>query len=162
MKRPDIAGPAAEAWKAHTGGLPRILSAWLIHAPGQSPAWNWYFAAVLDLSDHSDYPEAYRLFPEADWEFTVCALHPESKPTPYRPKWWEPLSPSNLRVQVPATRPKYLELTLKALVLAICQGTFPAEPMFPWFDGTGPEAQELRGTILANLKHFVTYGLEIS
>jgi len=64
------------------------------------------------------------------------------------------LTPQNLRVQVGAewTREK-IDDTLTEVVRAITRGDFPAEPAFPWGDGSGYEAQGLRATILDTLAH---------
>ena len=85
--------------KPQTPDQEATLAGWLIHAPGQSPAWSDYLLMLVHLRDLPGVPPATRKFPEAEYQMTLFALDPEGKPRADDAETWWPLTPFNAEVQ---------------------------------------------------------------
>lgn len=134
MRPPDHAGTHGDAWELEPGE--KTAAHWLIYAPGQAAAWDYYIVAVLDLAGQHDGTDASLDFPDARWEIAVFALDP-SEPVPdpdtnLEDQRVHPLTPQNVRIQLPDHPRELIVDTTRALVLAAIAGMWGLrfEPMF--------------------------------
>lgn len=105
------------------------LRAYLVHAPGQSPAWSHYLVGAIHLRPIPGERDANIIVPGATHELLVAALDPEPGPTIEDPETLRPLLPLNAQVQFIGTDAQAIAICLGA-TRAICAGSMPAEPPF--------------------------------
>lgn len=103
------------------------LGAWLIHAPGQSPAWDDYLLMLVHLRPIDGAQPAMKQFPEAEHQITLLALDRRGRPRAADPETWWPLWPLNGEVQFGGASDAEAQHALMLLALAICQGQLRAE-----------------------------------
>jgi hypothetical protein len=130
---PVIAGPAGTAEPATLRPLDRdqeaALAGWLIHAPGQSPAWEHYMLQLCHLREMPGVRAASKQFPEAEHQVILLALDPKGRPDPDEPESWWPLTPYNALVQFGgAPSDEAAVSALYAVMEAIVNGQMMAEP----------------------------------
>jgi hypothetical protein len=130
---PVIAGPAGIAEPITIRPLDRdqeaALAGWLIHAPGQSPAWEHYMLQLCHLRELPGVRPASKQFPEAEHQIILLALDPKGRPVPDEPASWWPLTPHNALVQFgEAPSDEAAASALYAIVEAIVNGKMMAEP----------------------------------
>lgn len=82
MRRPDLKGPAARAWRLASPAYPACLAAYLVDRPGAHPLWHVYVVAVAHLRPVDGLPPAKLRFPEATHELSILSLNPEDMPEP--------------------------------------------------------------------------------
>lgn len=108
------------------------LGAWLIHAPGQSPAWDHYLLMLVHLRDlPGQTRRASRQFPEAEHQMTLFALGRKGHPVKDDYATWWPLFPANGELQFGGATDEQALTALDVLAYAICNGSLPAEPAHP-------------------------------
>ena len=90
-----VHGPAADA--------PACIEAWILDAPGWSPAWRHFMVAVITLADMDGIGRATKRWPGATHEITVQAMDSEKLPLPTDQSTWSCLSPVNVVWQFVAT-----------------------------------------------------------
>lgn len=136
----DLADPAQEA----------TLAAWLIHAPGQSPAWSDYQVSVIHLRDIPGVPNARIGRAGATHEMVICALDPTYRPNARDHESRVPLLPMNAEIQFTGTDEQAISLAELA-ARAICNGALPAEA-----PTRGQGQQIWRAAIDTSLEHMNT------
>lgn len=115
---------------------PACLASWMIHAPGQSPAWSHYLLTIIHLRELDGVP-ANIVVPGSSHEMMLVALDSEKSP---KADDWDSirmLSPINAEAQFFVGSDDDAVTLGEKCVLAICDGVMPAEPAFP---GLGQQA----------------------
>ena len=131
-----IEGPAATAERMPLTDIRKpaeqaCLAAWLINAPGQSPAWSHYLLSVCHLRPIEGAPPAHIRIEGATHELILCALDSYRSPNIHDRESIHYLTPLNAEAQfIVATDEQATSLGEKA-VRAICDGAMPAEAAFP-------------------------------
>lgn len=149
MRDPDYDGPLGRFWELKPGE--KTAAHYAVEAPGQSPFWDRYIVAVLDLEGPSplDGTTADLDFPDARWEVAVWALDPE----PARPGWpddpstgrgIEVLTPQNVRAQLPDHPRELVVDATRAVLIGALAGIWGLrlEPLYG-------EQSEIWGAVLA-------------
>lgn len=126
-------GKAGAAGKIRLDNLNRpdqqaTLAAWLINAPGQSPAWSDYMVGIIHLRDIPGVKPASINRPGATHELLICALDPAENPDPGDIETIVPLSPINAAVQFTGNSDEQAIHIGEQATRAICDGYMPAEP----------------------------------
>lgn len=89
MREADLVGVFdRKAWRSrldHKGSA--RLDMWLVHVPGGHPHWDRWAASIVHLRPESGTPEAYKRYPQAEYEVSVFALDPRSSPLPDGDDW---------------------------------------------------------------------------
>jgi hypothetical protein len=55
---------------------------WLVNAPGAHPLWQWWVVALIHLRPIEGVRPAHKRYPEAEHEFIIFSIDPESCPEP--------------------------------------------------------------------------------
>lgn len=123
-----IAGMATRM--ANLEEKPACLASWMIHAPGQSPAWSHYLLSIVHLRELDGVPAFIRL-PGSSHEMMLAAL--DSGTSPKADDWdsLHALMPTNAEVQFFVGSDDDAVTLGEKCVQAICDGLMPAEPAFP-------------------------------
>jgi hypothetical protein len=58
------------------------LSSWIVNVPGAHPFWSHWMVAVCHLRDLPGVRAANKKYPEAEFEFIIASINPESCPNP--------------------------------------------------------------------------------
>ena len=150
---PDVIGSVAEAWKVPAELLadptPACVAAWLIHAPGQSPAWEWYVLSAVHLRGTPGLPPPVLHRPGVTHELVLFAL--EAEPASLAADTsWRPLHPPNMVEQITAPTDEGVADLAARLATAVTVGDLPAEPplagqLEPWRSTVQDSAAHLRG-----------------
>lgn len=86
MRLPDKSGLAGQAWllprNPQTPLQEASLATWLVHAPQSHPIWPYKQVCLAHLRPIPGFPDAYKHYPEAEYELTVLAINPETHPEP--------------------------------------------------------------------------------
>jgi len=114
-----------------TAAQQAALAAWLIDAPGQSPAWRHYLVSIIHLRPIAGVPPAYIGMPGATHELLLCALDPHHRPNVDDPESLAPLLPVNAECQFAVDTDEQAIRLGELVVKAIVDGVYPAEPPFP-------------------------------
>jgi hypothetical protein len=118
----DVAGSRTRP--EHEG----TIASWLLHCPGQSPAWSEYLLSVIHLRDIPGTPPAHQQWPGATHEVLLTALHPDAHPSPGDPGSWVPLTPVNVCQQIEVPSDDDARDLLRLAAQAVVDGRLPAEP----------------------------------
>lgn len=130
-----VEGSAAKAVEVLGEHPPGTVAAWIVHAPGQSPAWSHYLVSAVHLRDVDGAPAPVINVPGATHEVLVIAL--EGTPKASRPSTWKYLTPVNVVEQVELPSDDDATELVRLAVHAVCDGALPAEPALsgqvePW------------------------------
>ena len=102
IRPPDFVGAKGEAWagQLQNAGLHGIVAIWLVHLPKIHPKLKHWAITVLHLRPIEGMPDAFKRYPEAEYEFSVYSLHPEEakSPDPDRAPW-PYLTPADIQGQ---------------------------------------------------------------
>lgn len=102
MRQPDWKGIAGEAWRLKIAPEKpdhyAALYCSLIYAPQAHMHWSWHLLSVISLRDIVGVRPAHKLYPEAEYELGVYAIHPDHPPDPDKPPY-EILQPHDVRHQ---------------------------------------------------------------
>ncbi len=60
--------------------FPASLDCYIVEAPKQSPAWQFYTVDLFHLRFLPGFPTVFKDFPEAQYEISVAALDPNVRP----------------------------------------------------------------------------------
>lgn len=87
MREPDIKGPFGRAWfiqvKTENPDHNACLGSWVVNVPGAHPFWEHWLVAVVHLRDMPGQSKpAYKKYPEAEFEFGIHSISPETCPQP--------------------------------------------------------------------------------
>lgn len=86
MTPPTKIGYAGQAWHIENDSdVPdhrATLASWLVKRPGAHPFWQWWLLSVISLRDIEGVPPAHKRYPEAEYEFMIATVDPESHPDP--------------------------------------------------------------------------------
>lgn len=130
-RAPDVEGPRASAWLVDLARVePKgdaLLRAFLVHAPGAHPWWDWYLITLVHLRSGPGLPEPVKAYPEAEYEIAVQALSPgdPSNRRSYDPDtdWsFERLTPPNVVEQFHGLSEPGSRILLDRLINAITRG----------------------------------------
>ena len=130
----DLASTYGEAWElratAQRPDQEASLAVWLLYVPSASPAWEYYYLAVIHLRDIDGVPPAHKDWPEAEYELMVLAVDPRCRPSAERAEAHKLqfLRPGNVRVQWDSTSDEYAAGMARDAVKAILNGVLPVEP----------------------------------
>ena len=130
------------------------IGTWLLHCPGQSPAWEHYMLSAVHLRPiPGESKPATIKVPGATHEFLVLALNPERTPTPDNPPWPH-LTPANVVEQVELPDDAAAAELLALCAQAVVDGVLPAEPPLagqvePWRTVLIKSAAHARGEVHA-------------
>lgn len=113
------------------------VACWLLHCPGQSPAWAHYLLSAVHLRAVVGGHEAEVRVPGATHEVLLLALDPEKSPVPDNPASWAWLLPLNVQEQVQLGSDDQAADLVESCVRAMLAGNLPAEPALagavePW------------------------------
>lgn len=114
------------------------LAGWLVHAPGQSPAWEHYAVNVVHLRRGEGLPEPRLRFPEATHEFIVCALDPGLGPRADAPETLQALHPLNHVEQFGGLTDEIAVQVCERLVDEFVRGWILIEPAVSTGGGADP------------------------
>lgn len=110
------------------------VSAWLLHCPGQSPAWDRYVMSIVHLRPIPDTPPPEVRVPHATHELYLFACDPrDGHPTPDDPETWRPLIPLNLALQLQLPDDEAASALLESAVRYAIAGQAWVEPPFPGY-----------------------------
>lgn len=106
------------------------IGTWLLHCPGQSPAWSHYALMCVHLRPLAgDVRPAHVRHPGATHEFLLLAIDPKCSPTPDdEPGSWDFLRPVNMCEQVELSDDAGASELLDLCAQAVLDGILPAEP----------------------------------
>lgn len=107
MRKPDLEGPAGQAWELDIEAIstkmgakaPALVAVWVVHAPNSHPVWPWvrvilgHLRAIDDVGDPLVYVEG------ATHEFIIDALNPHHYPPPVDDWPGNYMTPSNFAAQ---------------------------------------------------------------
>lgn len=114
------------------------VAAWLLHVPGQSPAWDDYMLVAVHLRDQEGVVDVVEgTDPEATHEVLLFALDPGEPVHAENMGEWRRLSPVNVAETVKLPSDKAAEGLLELCARAVIIGVLPAEPALagqvePW------------------------------
>jgi hypothetical protein len=87
VRPPDLQGQAGRAWRLEFAPInvdtTASLARWLVNVPGAHPFWEWWQIHLIHLKDIPGQTKpATKTYPEAEYEFGILAINPESCPHP--------------------------------------------------------------------------------
>lgn len=126
------------------------VTAWFLHCPGQSPAWEHYLLATVHLRPIEEVKPAVINVPGATHEVLLLALDPAKDPVPTDNLSWSYLRPYNLVEQVEVPDDDAARSLLRMCTQAVVDGVLWAEPPLsgqkePWRTSLLKTAAHLRG-----------------
>jgi hypothetical protein len=138
-----VTRPATKAQQA-------TVASWLLHCPGQSPAWHHYLLATVHLRPIPGTPPPSITVPGATHEVMLAALDSAAHPVPERPDRWVMLRPMNAVEQVHLPSDGAAAELLEQAAKAVLAGVLPAEPPLsgqrePWHTSMIKTSAHLRG-----------------
>ena len=128
------------------------IGTWLLHCPGQSPAWEHYALMAVHLRPLPGESRPARInVPGATHEFLLCAIDPARTPSAADPPGsWSFLRPFNVWEQVDLPADAAAAELLELCARAVLAGVLPAEPALagavePWHTSLLRSAAHYRG-----------------
>lgn len=88
MREPDQQSAYARAWNLDLSKVPdrpekaAMISSWLVNMPGAHAFWSYWTISIVSLRDLPGVKPAQRRYPEAEYEFMILAINPETCPAP--------------------------------------------------------------------------------
>jgi hypothetical protein len=86
VRDPDLKGVGGRAWNlplvSRVADHDACLGLWLVHSPPSHPFWPWKLVSVIHLRDIPGVKPALKRYPEAEYEFMIMAINPETCPNP--------------------------------------------------------------------------------
>jgi len=130
MRDPDIKGPYGRAWFFNSKDPKRpdheaCLGSWLVNVPGAHPLWAHWLVTIIHLRDIPGVKPAYKKYAEAEHEFSIWSINPETCPEPDPDKSLEGfpiLSPYDVQEQFHGISDRDAFRVAERCVLAIVNG----------------------------------------
>lgn len=88
MREPDFSG-IGRAWEMQMGNHHRTeqeatLKGYVVNGPWH-PFWSWWMVAVIHLREIPGTRPPHKHYPEAEYEFMIVSIDPETVPDPDQP-----------------------------------------------------------------------------
>lgn len=74
---PTTQGEFGKAWVVQADPSKGSITSFQLERPHAHPWWSWYVVSVVHLRDIEGSRPATKLYPEAEYEFQIIALHPD-------------------------------------------------------------------------------------
>ncbi len=83
-REPDVKGPYGRAWFIETKRPEHAacLGSWIVNVPGAHPYWEHWLVALVHLREVPGVAPAKKKYPEAEFEFSIQSINPETCPEP--------------------------------------------------------------------------------
>lgn len=138
-----IEGPAGTALRVRALDRPgaAVVDQWLLHCPGQGPAWEWFDVACFHLRQVDGGPGLGVVRPGASHEVLVRALDPDGVPDVERPGEWRHVVPLNVVHQIVVSSDTVARSVTGLAVELVLTGVLCPAP--PWTGYSEPWASTL-------------------
>lgn len=136
MRDPDLQGPCGKAWLLRLSNArpdqAAGIASWLVNRPGAHPLWQWWLVGVTHLRDLPGVKPAFKKYSDAEYEFIIYSIDPEScpSPTPDDPKGYPMLKPVDVIEQFHGITDKDASRLCESAIRVIVNGNLSPDQDF--------------------------------